>query len=336
MFMKAALKKSAAKSTNRLTMKILTIFTGGTIGSARRGAPESGVISPDSACSYALLNMYSSSHGDVEFETACPYTILSENLRAENLNSLCDCISARDLSAFDGVIVTHGTDTLQYTSSFLGFAFADSKTPVVLVSANYPLEDKRSNGFANFTAAVDFIRSKEGVGVFAAYKNNGENPRIHRAQRLLAFDAYSDRLKSVFGEYYGEIIDGKFVKNTAYSEDENTFAPALPIRLCEPSGIIFIRPYVSMTFPKLSRDTKAVLLEGWHSGTLPTDDDSFVQFCKCAESIKIPVYLTGAQSGFFYESKLKFDELNIRVLPPVSPIAAYMRLWLEISQNNPV
>lgn len=315
-------------------MKILTVFTGGTIGSARRGSAESGVISPDSACSYALLNMYASSHGDAEFETAFPYAILSENLRAENLNSLCACISAHDLTAFDGVIVTHGTDTLQYASSFLGFVFANSKTPVVLVSANYPLEDKRSNGFANFAAAVDFIRSGEGVGVFAAYKNNGENPRIHRAQRLLAFDAYSDRLRSVFDEYYGEIIGGKFVKNAAYSDDESFSAPARPVRLCEPSGIIFIKLYVSMTFPKLSRDVKAVLLEGWHSGTLPTGDDSFARFCKCAEDLKIPVYLTGAQRGFFYESKLKFDELGIRVLPPSSPIAAYMRLWLEISQSN--
>lgn len=315
-------------------MKILVVFTGGTIGSARRGAAESGVISPDSACSYALLNMYSASHGNVEFETACPYTILSENLCADRLNSLYDCINSYDISAFDGVIVTHGTDTLQYTAAYLGLVFAGSRTPIVLVSANYPLEDERSNGLANFTAAVDFIRFGGGTGAFAAYCNKGENPKIHRAEKLLAHAAYSDELHSIFDEYYGEITDGKFIKSSACRGEQHEPAPYLPKRLAKHSDIIFLRLYVSPVYPQITPQTRAVLLEGWHSGTLPTADVQFREFCRQAAELGVPVFLTGAQEGFFYESKLMFDELKIRVLEPMPPIAAYMRLWLKFSNDE--
>ena len=42
----------------------------------------------------------------------------------------------------------------------------------------------------------------------------------------------------------------------------------------------------------------------------------------------VPVYLTGSQAGFEYASKQAFAELGIRVLPPMSPVAAYVMLWL--------
>lgn len=330
-------------------MKILVVFTGGTIGSDE----NNGVISPDSACSYALLNMYSANRGNVEnveFETARPYTILSENLCADRLNSLYDCINSYDISAFDGVIVTHGTDTLQYTAAYLGLVFAGSRTPIVLVSANYPLGDKRSNGLVNFTAAVDFICSGSGTGAFAAYCNKGENPKIHRAEKLLAHAAYSDELHSIFDEYYGEIADGKFIKKrcdaasfpdcfqaVSYKSCKGTLhepAPSLPKKLARHSDIIFLRLYVSPVYPQITPQTKAVLLEGWHSGTLPTADVQFREFCRQAAELGVPVFLTGAQDGFFYESKLMFDELKIRVLEPMPPIAAYMKLWLQFSNGE--
>ena len=53
-------------------------------------------------------------------------------------------------NAYDGVIITHGTDTLQYTAAFTGYIMAGAQIPIVLVSANYVLEDVRSNGVDNF------------------------------------------------------------------------------------------------------------------------------------------------------------------------------------------
>ncbi len=151
-------------------MKILTLFTGGTIACSSKG----GVLSPDKDNGFLLLDMYRETDGTVDFTAEMPYSILSENLCAENLNTLWSCVSAHDLSKYDCVIVCHGTDTLQYTGAFLSLKLGLCETPVVLVSANYPLNHRRSNGFENFCAAVSFIKSGQGRGVFIAYKNDGE------------------------------------------------------------------------------------------------------------------------------------------------------------------
>ena len=73
---------------------------------------------------------------------------------------------------------------------------------------------------------------------------------------------------------------------------------------------------------------KAVLLESYHSGTLPTSLSGLKNFCENAKELGIPVYLTGNQDGFGYESKIEFDALGIKSLEMMSPIAAYIKLWL--------
>lgn len=62
-------------------MKILVVFTGGTIGSCY----NDGVISPDSSTSYKLIEMYKQNGGYAEFDAISPYTVLSENLTASIL-----------------------------------------------------------------------------------------------------------------------------------------------------------------------------------------------------------------------------------------------------------
>ena len=59
--------------------------------------------------------------------------------------------------------------------------------------------------------------------------------------------------------------------------------------------------------------------------------EKLVDFCTflLEKNKNIPLYLTGSEDGFDYESKQKFDGLGITVLPPMSPIAAYVKLWLQ-------
>ena len=305
-------------------MKILTVFTGGTIGSTK----SEGVISPDSENSYNLLEMYSKKDKKVEFTAVQPLNILSENMNGKFLTQLYKCISSYDLSRFDGVIVAHGTDTLQYTAAYLSYAFGLCKTPIVIVSANFPLEDRRSNGFHNFCGAVELIKSRKGRGVFVSYANCEYFADIHRGAKVLQHTAYSDELYSIHDNIFGEIHGKEFVKNDFYSEQQDEISLADCTELEETSNVLYVKPYVGMTYPHITNGTKAVLLEGYHSGTLNTDGSELTKFCAEAEKCGVPVFLTGAEQGFFYESKLMFEKLKINVLPPASPIAMYMKLWM--------
>ena len=143
-------------------MRILVIFTGGTIGSTENGS----YVSPDKEKPYKLINMYkklaikNKGSSSVIFDILTPYEALSENINCNNFRILSECLEKVDENAYDGVIITHGTDTLQYTAAFTGYIMAGAQIPIVLVSANYVLEDVRSNGVDNFYYAVEFICHK--------------------------------------------------------------------------------------------------------------------------------------------------------------------------------
>ncbi|MCH5296405.1 MAG: asparaginase [Ruminococcus sp.] len=309
-------------------MKILVVFTGGTISCTQ----DNGILSTDESNSYLLIDMYNRLDSSVKFEMLSPYTILSENLCGDNLMMLYNAINNYDISQFDGIIVTHGTDTLQYTSAFLGYAFSDCNLPIVVVSANYPLADNRSNGFDNFCAAINFIRSGKGWGVFVAYKNGSNAVQIHRATRLLAHNAYSDNLHSVFDVPFGYIERGEFVADKNYTESKNEFIFDT-ISISSSNDIITVKSGVDIIYPQLNSNIKAVLMEGFHSGTLATNLKSLQNFCTQAKQLEIPIFLTGICSGFEYESKQLFDELSICSLPSAAPIAMELKLRLLNKDN---
>lgn len=303
--------------------KLLTVFTGGTIGSTR----ANGAISPDGKNSALLLELYQEKYGAADFDSAAPYTVLSENLSADNLKALRRCVEENLRKDYSGIIVTHGTDTLQYTAAYLDLVLGlQAPVPVVLVSANYPLTDSRSNGLSNFAAAVDFIKTSGERGVFVSYHNTTEEyATIHRGADVLPHLPLDDCVFSLFNEPFGTVKNGVFVKNPAYAERDRADFSA-----CELNGrVLYLRAHVGMLLPEIPGNTKAILLEGFHSGTLPTASGEFSAFCRAAKAKSIPLYLTGSQAGFEYESKQAFEDLGIQVLPPMSPVAAYMMLWLK-------
>ena len=110
-------------------MKLLVILTGGTIGS---GFCEE-FISLNENSKNVLLDGYN----HLQIDTVQPYTILSEQLKAEYINLLIKCVGENLNKDYDGIIITHGTDTLQYTASALSCIYSNTSIPVVLVSSNY-------------------------------------------------------------------------------------------------------------------------------------------------------------------------------------------------------
>ena len=114
-------------------MKILVIFTGGTIGSKL----TDGFISPDRGAPYALLEKFK--YPGIGFDTVSPYTILSENLSVKELNILLDTVRKSLHMGYDGIIITHGTDTLQYSAAAVLECVKNTAVPIVFVSSNYPL-----------------------------------------------------------------------------------------------------------------------------------------------------------------------------------------------------
>lgn len=324
-------------------MVILLVCTGGTIGSTE----SSGFVSPDKEKPNRLLDLYKERMRkggfDVIFDVLTPYQTLSENIDCNNFRLLADCLENAGLDRYDGVIITHGTDTIQYTAAFTGYIMAGSDVPIVFVSANYVLEDVRSNGLDNFYYAVEFIRQKKAKGVFVSYRNSGDFPRIHYATRLIMHQAYSDSLYSICGMDYGYFEGDRFV--CRYGEEpgkvnnEETTARINADISNVPegsslSGIMVIHPYPGMEYIMPGSGIKSVLHYTYHSGTICSKPRILKEFADYINAEDIPVFITGAGTGADYESVKCYKEHGFYVLPAASPEAMYIKLWLCIINNK--
>ena len=309
-------------------MKILVIFTGGTIGSA----VSDGWIAPSEDMKYLLISKYREKTRDnFCFDTCTPYTVLSEDLSAEHLNKLIICVKD-NLEGYDGIIVTHGTDTLQYSAAALSFALGSNSIPVVLVSSNYPLDDDRANGVDNFIAAAEFIKAEAGRGVFVSYKNGNEKTKIHIGTRLLSHNENFDSVNSFDSEPYA-FYDGRIIKNEAcrYSVTDNSMPSA---SFSEHSGILVIQSLPGDAFNYNLDGVKAVILRPYHSGTLNTSSESLAAFCERAKSLGIPVFVVNVHGNTTYETSKKFENLGICVLPMCSFPAVFIKLWLAACETD--
>lgn len=317
-------------------MKICTIFTGGTIGSRVR---KNGVISTERGAAYRLIENYTSLYGkNDEFLVEEPYTILSENLDAGHLKRLISCIDKwvrkKDI---DGIIVTHGTDTLQYTAAILSYIFGGSEIPIILVSSDLPLEDTSSNGMDNFRYAVKFIELGCGKGVFVSYRNRGEFPVIHRGTRLQYSEQYSARLDSISDSWFGRFEEDVFVKNPAYIVRpgmEKLLDSVDCVELSDKSDkIMRIQPYVGMEYPDIPNDVKVVLHESFHSGTISISA-GLERFAAQAKNKGVRIFLTGlAAKKSVYETVEMYRSMGIISLPESAVISQYCKLWLAVSNN---
>lgn len=310
-------------------MKILFVFTGGTIGSTLQAG---NVISPDSKKSYTIIEAYSKKFPiDFEYDMLEPYTELSENNTGANLKLLSECILSKLGCGYDGIVVTHGTDTLQYTAAAIGYAVGLYSIPICIVSANRPIEHEQSNALDNLGAAISFIRVSGGRGVFVPYRNdNSSTVMLHRATRLLSGKAFSDEVSSIFDSVYGYFdTELNFIKNESYTENTDEVAPLDLTRLGEFSEKIMLLPaYTGMVYPEIGENVKYILLGTYHSGTVNTKSDAAREFFLRAKQMGITAYATGITNGPEYASADEYDALGIIRLKNISPVAAYIKLWI--------
>ena len=89
-----------------------------------------------------------------------PFMVASENMNYEHWITIAEHVKEMlNDSEIKGVIVTHGTDTLHYTSSALSFFLRDLKKPVVLTFSQRSIDRASSDAELNLECAVNFALS---------------------------------------------------------------------------------------------------------------------------------------------------------------------------------
>ncbi len=157
------------------------LSTGGTIASKvdyRTGAVTSQFSAEDIMSSIPELEEIANYEGKVI------YNILSENMKVEYWQELARSVASEIREGVDGVIVTHGTDTMTYTAAALSFMLR-TPVPVVVVgsqrSSDRPSSDSTMNAICAATVAVSDIAE---VCVVMHGTTNDDFCLIHRGTRV--------------------------------------------------------------------------------------------------------------------------------------------------------
>lgn len=141
------------KSNNDKLPKIAIFHTGGTIASKvdyTTGAVSSHFTPEELIAQFEELNK------KANLNAFMIGNLMSEDLRFGHYNLMLEAIKEHH-SNFDGIIISHGTDTMHYTSAALQYSLENLQIPILLVGAQRSSDRASSDAFSNLEAAIEFI-----------------------------------------------------------------------------------------------------------------------------------------------------------------------------------
>jgi glutamyl-tRNA(Gln) amidotransferase subunit D len=200
--------------------KVFILGCGGTVAS--RIDYETGAVKPylsPEELSLSIPEMFR--YASIEAKQL--FAILSEDMKPWMWSVIVEELSRILESGYDGVVVTHGTDTMSYTAAALSFAFHKGLPAPIAMTGSQRSSDRPSSDSAfNLTAAV-LVSSKAPFaevtvvmhgesGDSYALAHRGVRVRKMHSSRRDAFQSINSRPLARVWPYEGriEVLDGNF------------------------------------------------------------------------------------------------------------------------------
>ena len=163
-------KKSKIKITEKKGLKTVSILhTGGTISSAV-DYKTGGVVAKFSP--EEMIQLFPEIKEIANIKSKLVSQMMSEDMRFAHYNILAKEIEKEIKKGTDGIIITHGTDTLHYTSAALAFMLENLPIPVILIGAQRSSDRGSSDAAMNLLCACKFIAKTDFADVAICMHKN--------------------------------------------------------------------------------------------------------------------------------------------------------------------
>ena len=260
--------------------RVLLIHTGGTLGMAP--SSDSAYLAPGPFLDRILVQLPELKEiADLELEV--PFNCDSATLEPANILHISNLIRESH-SKYQGVVVIHGTDTMAFTASVLGFTLSDLNIPVVLTGSQRPLAYIRSDARSNLIDAVTLAaKGIPEIGIcFGDHWIRGVAANKNSVHRYGAFDSpnlpYLAELGLVIQIYPHA---GKFQRNVPAGVGGNL-----------ESSIAVFTPHPGVPWEPVPLWAKAILIQAYGAGNLPMDRPDLIHMLKNARDRELPVVIT--------------------------------------------
>jgi L-asparaginase len=263
--------------------KVLILFCGGTI--IMKEGKGGTLIAPSRKEAIANLRAIEARLATIaDFDIRFVESIDSANMTPADWDRILAELEA-GYDAYDGFVITHGTDTMAYTASALSLAIKNLGKPVVLTGSQIPGSRLETDARRNLVNAMK-LATMNVSGVFVVF----DERVILGGRASKASESRLDAFTSVNAQDAGEIradirlnpaLPPRRFDKAAFFPG---FEPDIVVRTltpgCDPDDLVFLLQ---------NKRIKGIVIEAYGTGNLPYDFDTFF---RRAREEKVPVVVT--------------------------------------------
>ncbi|MXV13934.1 asparaginase [Hufsiella ginkgonis] len=252
-------------------MKILIIYTGGTIGMINDAG--SGVLRPLDF-SQILDNVPELKRLKYQITVHSFQPIIdSSNMKPGIWVELAEKI-AEGYEEYDGFVILHGSDTMAFTASALSFMLEGLSKPVVFTGSQLPIGQIRTDAKENLITALEIASAKQNglakVPEVCIYFDS----QLFRGNR--AFKYNSAKFEAFRSPNYPVLAEAgvhlRFNEANIRKAEGNVFK--LHKKLVNSIAVLKLYPGISESAVKaiVNSDVKAIIMETFGAGNTTTDE----------------------------------------------------------------
>ncbi len=268
--------------------KILVITTGGTISCT---TSSDGLVPTDST--NKIIDSIASD--DISIDYLNLMILDSSNMQPEEWKVIASEVY-KSMKSYDGIIITHGTDTMAYTASMLSFMIQNPNVPIVFTGSQLPITHPLTDAILNLRCALEMAKS--GVnGVYIAFDRKiilGCRAVKVRTSGFTAFE-------SINFHSVGKINSNGLIIQSEYLNNSNSLEPKLNTKI---ETNVFLLKLTPTTDPKIidiliDSGVKGIVIEAYGAGGISYIRRDYVSKIAYATSKGIPIVVC---SQCLYES----------------------------------
>jgi len=330
-------KEKTSQKNNPKLKNIAMIITGGTI-SSRLDSKTGGVISTDAEEILTIAPEIKEIANIVKIKK--PFMKWSENMSFLDWKKIAEtCEPLLNDDKIDGIIITHGTDFLHYTSSALSFFLKDLNKPVALTYSQRSIDRGSTDAALNLICAARYATSDIAEVALIGHKNSDDEiclampgtkvRKMHTSKR--------DAFKIINSEPLAEITKEKIEILKTFNA-KNSNKTKLDTIYSDKVALIQVYPGADPSILEFyeQQGYKGIILEVTGIGQVPATDAKFNWLPKIKKLVDngitvcaTPQTIYGRLNPNIYSAGRDLQKTGIIFLSDMLPETAFVKLgWI--------
>ncbi len=335
-------KKEVVLEKNTKLKNVVIIITGGTI-SSRLDPKSGGVIPTDAEDILNIAPEIKEICNVVKIDT--PFMKFSEDMDPKDWRKLAEtCEPYLNDESVDGIIITHGTDTLHYTSVALSFFIRDLNKPIAITYSQRSIDRASTDAALNLICSAEYATSDIAEIALIGHKNSDDKSCIampaKRVRKL--HTSRRDAFKIVNDTPLAEITSGKIKILKTFNARSNK-KPKLDTKFQEKVSLIKVHPGQDPSIIEYyeQQGYKGLILETTGLGQVPGKSSSTNWLPKIKKAIQNGMVICATAQTIYgrlnpnvYSSGRELQKTGIIFLEDMLSETALIKLGWVLGHKN--